>query len=279
MLPCTALRTVRSGRTYRRRGSAAEVLVDREAVSSRMTTRVPPPGPGSLDAPVPTGKGPVDISALPGRLIAIEGTDGVGRSTQIALLREWLENEGFGVSHSALARGRLAGAGLRKAKLGTTLGQLTLDLFYATDFADRLENDILPALRAGFVVLTDRYIYSIMARAIVRGIDPDWLRDLYRFAPATHGVFYLDINVSKLVPRVLARGGFDYWESGLDFQGERDLYESFVRYQKRLLETFRDLATTYSFHRIDANRDALDVFRELRSGILSIVQPMRSGTT
>jgi len=252
--------------------------VDREAVSSRGSTQGHSHRPGTLDAPVPTGKGPVDISALPGRLIAIEGTDGVGRSTQIALLREWLENEGFGVSHSALARGRLSGAGLRKAKLGTTLGQLTLDLFYATDFADRLENDILPALRAGFVVLTDRYIYSIMARAMVRGIDSGWLRDLYRFAPATHGVFYLDINVSKLVPRVLARGGFDYWESGLDFQGEQDLYQSFVVYQERLLDTFRQLSGTYQFHQIDANRDPADVFRDLKAGVLAIVQPMRSGS-
>jgi dTMP kinase len=106
----------------------------------------------------PSGARPVDISIYPGHLIALEGTDGAGRSTQIALLREWLETQGFGVLHTGLTRSRLAGDGLRKAKQGTILGQRTLDLFYATDFADRLETDILPALRAGFVVLTDRYV-------------------------------------------------------------------------------------------------------------------------
>jgi dTMP kinase len=224
------------------------------------------------------GTGAVDISKYPGRLIAIEGTDGAGRSTQIALLREWLETQGFGVSHTALTRSRLVGAGLRKAKQGTTLGQLTLDLFYATDFADRLENDILPALRAGFVVLTDRYIYSVMARSIVRGIDPDWIRDLYRFAPHPHGVLYLDIQAPNLVPRVLNRGGFDYWESGLDFQEERDLYRSFVRYQSRLLEVFGQLAVDYRFEFVDANRGIGEVFHDLRDRVLRLVACMRSST-
>jgi dTMP kinase len=104
------------------------------------------------------GRGPIDISDYPGRLIVIESTDGAGRSTHIALLREWLESHGFGVAHTALKRSRLAAEGLAKAKEGHTLGRATMDLFYATDFADRLENFILPALRAGFVVLTDRYI-------------------------------------------------------------------------------------------------------------------------
>src|SRR5690606_21333450 len=159
----------------------------------------------------PTGAEPVDIRAYPGRLIAIESTDGAGRSTQIALLREWLETQGFGVMHTGLTRGRLAGEGLKKAKQGTTLGQLTLDLFYATDFADRLENEILPALRAGFVVLTDRYLWSVLARAIVRSMDEQWVRDVYRFAPRPHAVFYLKVATHNLVPRVLARGSFDYW--------------------------------------------------------------------
>ena len=105
------------------------------------------------------GSAPVDISIYPGRLIALEGTDGVGRSTQIALLREWLETQGFGVLHTGLTRSRLAGDGLRKAKQGTTLSQRTLDLFYATDFADRLETDILPALRAG---LSDEQIATVV---------------------------------------------------------------------------------------------------------------------
>ena len=111
----------------------------------------------------------VKHKSLPGKLIVLEGTDGVGRSTQVALLREWLESEGYAVSATGLKRGKLAGKGIQQAMEGHTLGDTTMNLFYATDLVDRLERDIIPALRAGFVVLTDRYIYSVIARALVRG--------------------------------------------------------------------------------------------------------------
>ncbi|RMF75420.1 MAG: thymidylate kinase [Planctomycetota bacterium] len=247
---------------------------DRAATNPELTEptyRTWTPDPGIR----PTGDGPVDISDLPGRLIAVEGTDAAGRSTQIALLREFLETRGFGVSHTGLTRGRLAGDGLKRAKAGSTLGQLTLNLFYATDFADRLENEILPALRAGFVVLTDRYVYSVLARSIVRGMDEEWLRDVYRFAPPPHAVLYLKVSAETLVPRVLTRGRFDYWESGLDFQEERDLYQSFVRYQKRLLKVFDDLAERDGFQVIDANRAVDEVFLDLRAAVERIVASMK----
>ncbi len=102
----------------------------------------------------------------------------MGRSTQIRLLRPWLEQQGRAVLDTAIKRSELAGKGIQQAKEGHTLGRITLSLFYATDFADRLEHEIVPALRAGFVVLTDRYIYSLMARAIVRGADPRWIRNV-----------------------------------------------------------------------------------------------------
>jgi dTMP kinase len=217
----------------------------------------------------------VDIADLPGRLIVLEGTDGAGRSTQIALLREWLESRGFAVAHTALRRGRLAADGLNKAKQGHILGRVTMDLFYATDFADRLDNFILPALRAGFVVLTDRYIYSTMARSIVRGADPDWIRDVYRFAPRPHATFYLRIGLDELIPRVLARGGFDYWESGRDFQEETDLYASFLRYQARLLEVFERLATDHDMQVIDSGGSVRDVFGKIRAGTMEVVSTMQ----
>lgn len=221
-----------------------------------------------------TGLEPIDISGLPGRLIVLEGTDGAGRSTQLALLREWLESQGFGVAHTALTRSRLAGDGLRKAKLGHTLGRTTMDLFYATDFASRLESHILPALRGGFVVLTDRYVYSTIARSIVRGSDPDWIRNLYRFAPTPHAIFYLKVDLEHLAPRVLQRGGFDFWESGMDFQEETDLYRSFLRYQTRLLGAFDQLAADYRFCVVDANRDVRPVFSDLRERILNVISGM-----
>lgn len=224
--------------------------------------------------PVTAAKQPADVSNFPGRLIVLEGTDGAGRSTHIALLREWLETQGFGVIHTALSRSRLAGDGLRRAKQGTTLGQRAMDLYYATDFADRLENEILPSLRAGFVVLTDRYVYSMMARSIVRIGDGAWIRDLYRFAPTPHAVFYLRVDLQGLTPRVLSRGDFDYWESGLDFQEESDLYRSFVRYQGRLLSVFEELSSEFGFRAIDANREVVPVFRDLKAGVAEIVAGM-----
>ncbi len=111
----------------------------------------------------------IEIEPYPGKLIVIEGTDGVGRSTHVALLRTWLEAAGHAVLDTGMTRSILAGRGIKDARAGHTLGRLTMQLYYATDFADRLENQMLPALHAGFIVLTDRYIYSAIARAVVRG--------------------------------------------------------------------------------------------------------------
>src|SRR5678815_1223472 len=124
----------------------------------------------------------VDLSELRGRLIVIEGPDGVGRSTQVSMLKPWLESNGHAVLDTGMTRSALAGKGIKQAKEGLTLGPISLALFYATDFADRLENEMIPALRAGFIVLTDRYIFSPMARALIRGADPDWLKGVFEFA-------------------------------------------------------------------------------------------------
>jgi dTMP kinase len=224
------------------------------------------------------GSANVDLSEYPGRLIALEGTDNAGRSTQIALLREWLESRGFGVVYTALRRGRLAADGLQKAKQGHTLGRLTMDLFYATDFADRLDNVILPALRAGFVVLTDRYIYSTIARSVLRGTDRQWVTDIYQFAPRPHAVFYLKTDLRHLIPRVLAKRNFDYWESGMDFQEETDIFSSFVRYQERLLEAFDNLAREHDLKVVDASKSVVDVFLALRAGVHEVVMSMKGAT-
>ncbi|MCK4449627.1 MAG: thymidylate kinase, partial [Anaerolineae bacterium] len=184
---------------------------------------------------------------LPGKLIVLEGTDGVGRSTQIALLREWLESEGYAVAATGLKRGKLAGKALQSAMQGHTLGDTTMDLFYATDFAGRLERDIIPALRASFVVLTDRYIYSIIARAQVRGADPAWIRSVFGFALVPDVVLYLQADLAHLVPRVLNARGFDYWESGMDLLAGRDYYDSYVEYQARLLAQFDAIADEFNF--------------------------------
>jgi len=213
----------------------------------------------------------MNLADLTGKLIVIEGTDGVGRSTQINLLKPWLEQQGRAVLHTGMTRSALAGKGIKQAKEGHTLGRITQSLFYATDFADRLENEIVPALRAGFVVLTDRYIYSLMARAMVREIDQVWIRNAYRFALKPDAVFYLRIGVDDLIPRVVFSRGFDYWESGMDLHPSEDMYESFRKYQTDLLKQFDVLAEEYGFEVVDATPDARTVFERLRDGIARVL--------
>src|SRR5579864_4141945 len=208
---------------------------------------------------------------LPGRLIVIEGTDGVGRSTQLNILRPWLESSGFAVVDTEMTRSVLAGAGLKRAKEGHTLGPITLNLFYATDFVDRFESQILPALRAGFIVLTDRYIYSLIARAVVRGADPGWIRSIYGLALVPDAVFYLKVGIDDLIPRVLQRGGFDYWESGMDMRLGADLFESFVNYQTLMLEQFELMTQEYGFQAIDASLPVDQLSEQLKQRIVPLL--------
>jgi dTMP kinase len=212
---------------------------------------------------------------LPGKLIVLEGTDGVGRSTQVALLREWLESSGYAVASSGLKRSDLAGKGIGLAQEGHYLGDLTSCLLYATDLADRLEREILPALRAGFVVLTDRYIYSLIARALVRGVDRDWVYNVLGFALVPDQVLYLRAGLNHLIPRVLNARGFNYWESGMDFLPQGDYYDSYVKYQLRILDQFDAMASEFGFHLVDATRSVHAVFAELKRGIHKLVRGMK----
>lgn len=215
------------------------------------------------------GEGPpgLDPESLKGKLIVLEGTDGVGRSTHVELLKQWLETNGRAVLVSGMTRSALAGKRLRQAKEGHTLGSITMSLFYATDFADRLENEMIPALKAGFVVLVDRYIYTLMTRAIVRGVDADWIREVYGFALKPDGVFYLRVEIDELITRVLQETGFDYWESGMDLHLGEDMYDSFVEYQSRLLAQFDRMVESYGFEVIDASRSIEDVFADLKERV------------
>src|ERR1700722_15091700 len=194
------------------------------------------------------------LNAYPGKLIAVEGTDGVGRSTQIQLLREWLEVKGYGVVETGWTRSELMQPTIELAKSSNTLNKLTFVLLYATDFADRLEKEIIPALKAGFVVLSDRYIFTALARAGVRGVDRPWLRSLYGFAIAPHLVFYLKVDVETLIGRVLEARGMDFWESGMDLKTGDDIYDSFRTYQNKLLREYASMADEFHFRNVDARR-------------------------
>ena len=165
------------------------------------------------------------------------------------MLREWLEVQGYGVIETGWTRSELMQPTIELAKASNTLNKLTFVLLYATDFADRLEKEIIPALKAGFIVLSDRYIYTAMARAGVRGVDKTWIRNLYGFAIAPHLIFYLKIDEKSLIKRVLQSRGMDYWESGMDLKLGDDIYESFRAYQRSLLKEYASMAEEYQLPR------------------------------
>ena len=200
----------------------------------------------------------------PGRIIAIEGTDGVGRSTQVRLLREWLEIRGYGVVETGLMHSQLMEATIKLAKSSNTLNPLTFVLLYACEFADRLEKEIMPALSAGFIVIADRYIYTAIARACVRGVDSQWLRRIYGFALAPHLVFYITIDANTLVRRVLDNGGISYWESGMDMKFGDDIFDNFRGYQRRLLKVYAAMSKEFGFRVIDGRMPIDRIQDELR---------------
>lgn len=221
------------------------------------------------DEPLPG----IDLGALRGTLIVIEGPDSVGRSTQITHLRLWLEQLGHAVIDTGMARSALTKKGIQEAKRGHTLGPITMTLFYTTDFADRLENEIIPALRAGFVVLTDRYVFSIMARAIARGQDRQWIEQVAGIALVPHAIYYLRAEVKDLVARaVVGRGAFDYWESGMDVPFGKDRYESFVKYQAKLIQALDGMAEVYGFKIVDAGKPPDQIFRMLQRSITRLLK-------
>jgi dTMP kinase len=207
------------------------------------------------------------LDHYPGRIIAIEGTDGVGRSTQIRLLREWLEVLGYGVAETGWTRSRLMQPTIELAKASNTLNKLTFVLLYACDFADRLEKEIIPALKAGFIVLADRYIYTAMARAGVRGVDSQWVRRMYGFAIAPHLVFYLKIDADALARRVLEAGGMAYWEAGMDMKSGYDIYDNFRSYQRLLLKEYGTMADEFGFRVLDGRKPVTVIQDELRRQI------------
>src|SRR3954464_1739118 len=210
----------------------------------------------------------INLQDLKGQLIVIEGADGSGRSTQIDLLRNWLERRGYPTINVGLKRSMLVSRELEQAMRGNILGTRTLSLFYATDFADQLENRIMPALRSGFIVLADRYIYTLMSRAIVRGIEPAWIREVYSIALIPDAVFYLAVSPKILVERNLRKHSvLDYWESGMDMRRSSNMYGNFIDYQRQIQKEFKVMQEHYGFESINGNRSPRAIQHELRAKI------------
>ena len=206
-----------------------------------------------------------------GKLIAIEGTDGVGRSTQVALLKNWLEVQGYAVVETGWARSNLMHKSIELAKSGNTMDRMTFTLLYATDFADRFENLIVPALKSGHIVLTDRYIFTAIARDVVREKDTEWIRNLFSFALVPDLILYLKIDVESLIPRAIESGGMNYWEAGMDMHMGQDLFDSFVNYQAVLVEQYNKLSKEYDFQAIDATQSVEEIQQNIREKVKPII--------
>lgn len=214
----------------------------------------------------------VDPKEMSGKLIALEGADGSGRSTQTELLTAWLERKGFATVNVGLNRSTLVSKELSRAKQGNVLSWTTLSLFYATDFADQLENRIVPALKAGFVVLADRYIYTPIARDMVRGGDRAWLESLYGIAIVPDIVFYLRVSPRQLIERNFQKHAtLDYWESGMDLGLSRDMFQSFLKYQGLIQAEFERMQKAYGFDLLNGNRSIRAISKDLQARVEPIL--------
>jgi dTMP kinase len=219
---------------------------------SKKTYGAPPPG--------------LPLEELTGKLVVVEGQDSSGRTTHVNMLGKWLEQEGYAVVQVGLRGSELVAPELERAREGNTLSPRTMSLFYATDFYDQLENKIVPALRAGAVVLADRYIFTLMARDLVRGAELAWVQNLYSKAIVPDHLFFLQCSTQTLLDRRLAEyPDLDYWESGMDLGLSRDWHASFLQYQSRMRRQFQVLQRTFDFEVMNANRAVPAVHKDLKN--------------
>lgn len=245
------------------------------------TVEPAPPAPSpapAKPAPAPEATGPqyffgeplvgFDPSEIYGNLIVIEGMDGSGRSTQITLLQEWLESEGFAVQTSGLRRSNLVGRDIDQLLAKNAVTRLTLALMYATDFFDQVEHRILPALRSGTLVLADRYIFTLIGRGVVRGINREYMSGLYAMALRPHLTFWLNVRPETAFGREFRKAqAISYWEAGRDMSLSHDLYWSFIRYQTMIKREFEVMAKRHNFIELDGEASVPAVNKLLRQRI------------
>ena len=227
---------------------------------------------------------------FPGRLIAVEGLDGSGKSTQIYLLKRWLEAEGIKVYFSEWNSSELVKSATSKGKKRELLTPTTFSLIHATDFADRYERHLLPLLRAGYVVLCDRYVFTAFARDVVRGCPPEWVRGNYSFAAQPDLTFFFKADLEVSLNRILeGRPKLKFFEAGMDLRLSSDPYESFRIFQGRILEQYMGMSAEFHFEVMDANQgvetqqtgvrklvsERIDLERFRRSSPLPLPPPMR----
>ena len=190
---------------------------------------------------------------FPGKLFVVEGIDGSGKSTQLMLLHQWLKAEGYGVVFSEWNSSPLVREITKRGKKKQMLSPATFSLIHATDFADRMERNIIPLLKAGAVVLCDRYIYTAFARDVARGMDPKWVRELYSYAVKPTVMFYFRVPLEVAMKRLMnGRNGFKYYEAGMDLELSEDPEESFQMFQGRIIEEYDKMVPEFELTVVDA---------------------------
>ncbi len=221
---------------------------------------------------------PSPTHGFPGRLFVFEGLDGSGKSTQAALLGKWLQSRDYRVFFTEWNSSDLVSGVIRRGKKKGLLTPTTFSLLHAVDFADRFERTILPPLRAGYLVVCDRYAYTAFVRDAARGCDPSWVRTIYSFAPRPDRIFYFRVPVQVTLKRKLAsRSKINYYEAGMDMGLSDDLQESYVRFQSRLRAEYERLAASDRFTVIDSSRPVEAIQSDLRANLKPLLDGFPTG--
>jgi len=227
----------------------------------------PMPAPGTYGA---------ERTDHPGRLFIVEGIDGSGKSTQLTLLAQWLRGEGYPVVFSEWNSSAIVKATTSRGKRRHLLTPLTFSLIHATDFSDRVEREILPCLKAGGIVLADRYVYTAFARDVVRGVPPRWVRSLYRFAVVPTMAFYFRVPLDVALQRILSgRPRLKHYEAGMDLELHPDIQESYKLFQSRILTEYEQIVQEYGLTVMDATLPVEEQQQHLRKLIRPLLPKLR----
>ena len=210
--------------------------------------------------------------AYPGVLICVEGIDGSGKSTQIELLHSWLKSKGTDVILTQWNSSELISNTTKKAKKKNLLSGRTFSLLHAVDFADRLERTIKPALKAGFIVLADRYVYTAFARDVAREVDPKWVRNMYGFAIKPDLTFYFDVSPKDSLDRICSNRQPKFYEAGMDMKLSNNPYKSYIIFQNRIIEQYKSMVDEFGLIKIDALKSIREKQLFIRKKVVEVLK-------
>jgi len=214
---------------------------------------------------------PKEEMDMRGCLIVVEGTDGSGKSTQLRLVENWLQTKGYGTVFTEWNSSKLVSKVIKQGKKDNTLGPILFSLLHATDFADRQEGVIAPALRAGMIVLADRYMYTAFARDVARGVTPDWVRNTYKFAVQPDGIFYFRVPVEVSLLRITATRPPKFYEAGMDLGISDDPYDSYTQFQSQVIQEYDTMVEEFGMNVIDGTLQIQEQQKTFRRQIAKVI--------